>query len=56
MQLENINTKFLGKNIFYYKVIDSTQLEIHRRIESGNIKNGTIIIADKQKSGIRNSW
>lgn len=45
------NTKFIGKIIEQYKIIDSTQLEIHRRIEQNNIENGLVIIADKQTNG-----
>ncbi len=56
MQLKNLTTKFLGRNISYYKEIDSTQLEVWRRIEKNTIKNGTIILADRQTSGRRNSW
>ena len=43
MQLENLDTKFLGKNIEFFKEIDSTQLEILRRIENNTAKNGEII-------------
>lgn len=56
MPLENLNTKFLGQNISYYKTIDSTQLEVWRRIEKNSIKNGTIILADIQTNGKRNTW
>lgn len=56
MPLENLNTKFLGKNIIHYKEIDSTQLEIWRRLEKDNIENGTIILADIQTNGKRNPW
>ena len=41
----------LGKQIIYYPEIDSTQLEVWRRIEKGTIKNGTLIIADIQTKG-----
>ena len=34
MQLENVKTKFLGKNNIFYNHIDSTQNEIWRLIES----------------------
>lgn len=47
---------YLGKNIIHYNKIDSTQLEVWRRIEEQNIENGTIIIADMQLEGKRNSW
>ena len=51
MQLQNLNTKFLGKNSIYYKEIDSTQDEIWRKIKNKTIKNGTLIIADIQTNG-----
>ena len=56
MQKLNLNTYFLGKEIFYYSTIDSTQLEIWRRVEKNNIKNGTMVIADIQTHGKRNAW
>ena len=56
MKRLKLNTKLLGKKIIYYEIIDSTQLEILRRIDKNNIENGTIIIADKQTHGKRNSW
>lgn len=56
MQLENLNTKFLGKNIICYKKIDSTQLEIWRKVEESTIENGTIVLADIQTNGKRNTW
>lgn len=46
----NIDTKFLGKNNFYYKTIDSTQSEIWRLYEK-NAPNGTLVLADKQTDG-----
>lgn len=56
MQLDNLKTNFLGRNVIYYKVIDSTQLEIWRQVEKNKIKNGTIILADRQINGKRNTW
>lgn len=56
MQLQNLNTNFLGKNVIYYPKIDSTQLEIWRRVENRTIENGTIVIADVQTNGKRNTW
>jgi [acyl-carrier-protein] S-malonyltransferase len=52
MQLKNLKTKFLGRNVFYYETIDSTQKEIARRINLKNIKDGTLIFADVQTGGI----
>jgi len=50
MQLQNLNTSFLGRNAIYYQEIDSTQSEIWRRYEKG-IPNGTLIMADYQTNG-----
>ena len=50
MELKELTTKILGKNVMYYESIDSTQLEILRKID--NIPNGTIVIADIQTNGI----
>ncbi len=51
MQYKNLKTKLIGKNIIFYEIIDSTQLEILRKIENNQIENGTIIIANKQTNG-----
>ncbi|MCI8759790.1 MAG: hypothetical protein HFJ34_01460 [Clostridia bacterium] len=56
MQLRNLTTKIIGKKVIFYEQIDSTQLEVWRRIEKNNIQNGTIILADKQTNGKRNTW
>lgn len=50
MKLGNLKTNFLGRNISYYKEIDSTQNQIWRLIEK-RCKNGTIVIADIQTKG-----
>ena len=52
MQLENLKTKFLGRNSIFYSKIDSTQNEIWRLIESKNTPNGTLVFADIQDKGI----
>ena len=54
MQLENLNTKFLGRNLIYYEKIDSTQDEVWRR--ENNIENGALILADIQTKGKRYTW
>lgn len=36
MQLENLKTKFLGRNIIFYNKIDSTQNEINLNIKEPN--------------------
>ena len=45
MQFNHIQTKFLGKNYYYYDEIDSTQEEIWRLYNKNNIKNGTLVSA-----------
>lgn len=56
MPLKNLTTRVLGRNMIYYKEIDSTQLEIWRQVEKNTIKNGTICLADVQTKGKRNTW
>lgn len=51
MELEGLKTNFLGRNVICYETIDSTQLEILRKIEN-NILNGTIVMAETQTNGI----
>ena len=51
-ELQNLTTKYLGRNYECFRQIDSTQKEIWRRIESTNIKNGMLIRAENQTSGI----
>lgn len=51
MQLTNLTTNILGRNVSFYPEIDSTQREIWRRIENNTIVNGSIIIADIQTKG-----
>lgn len=52
MQLQNLKTKFLGRNNIYYKEIDSTQKEIWRLSEKNETKNGTLVMTDIQTNGI----
>ena len=49
MEFKELTTNFLGRNVIYYKEIDSTQLEILRKIN--NLTNGAIIMADIQTNG-----
>lgn len=51
VELNNLKTKYLGRICEYYKEIDSTQLEIHRRVENNTIKTGTLLFADIQTNG-----
>lgn len=50
--LEKLDTTVLGRNYICYDEIDSTQKEIWRRIENKKIKNGLLIRAKNQTSGI----
>ena len=52
MKLKKLRTNFLGRNIFYFKSIDSTQKEVWRRVYSNDIKNGTLVFSDIQTSAI----
>lgn len=51
MELIGLETKFLGRNVYYHKTIDSTQSEIFRLIENSKVTNGDIVIADIQTKG-----
>ena len=51
MQLKNLKTKFLGRNLIYYNKIDSTQSEIWWLIKKDEIINGTVVLADIQTDG-----
>ena len=47
---QNLNTKFLGKKVYYFNTIDTTQ-NFAMEIVTRNNMNGTIIIAKKQTGG-----
>ena len=52
---QQIQTKWLAKQIYVYEEIDSTNLEAGRIAHQGNFEdtwqNGTLVIADKQTAG-----
>lgn len=50
--LNNLNTKYMGKNIIYYDIIDSTHKEAKRLTDNKNLPNGTLIVANMQTNGI----
>ena len=56
MKLQNLKTDYLGRSVTFYESIDSTQMEIWRRIENKTIKNGELIVTQIQTNGIRNTW
>ena len=51
MQLKNLKTKFLGRNLIYHNKLDSTQSEIWRLIKKDEIINGPVVLADIQTAG-----
>ena len=48
-KMQNAKTKYIGKDLHFFKEIDSTQTEAKRNVEK--YKDGSIIIADVQTSG-----
>lgn len=48
-KIQNAKTKYIGKEIHFFKEIDSTQTEAKRNVTK--YSNGTIIIADVQTKG-----
>ena len=47
---ENLNTKFLGKRVYYFDTIDTTQ-NFAMKIASKSNENGTVVISKKQTGG-----
>ncbi|KAJ53901.1 BirA family biotin operon repressor/biotin-[acetyl-CoA-carboxylase] ligase [Clostridium tetanomorphum] len=47
---ENLNTKYIGRNIIYYDSIDSTNTKAKELASKGEL-NGTVIISEEQTSG-----
>ena len=47
---QNLNTKFLGKRVYYFDTIDTTQ-NFAMGVASKNNENGTIVISKKQTGG-----
>ena len=52
MELEGINTKFLGKKIQYFETITSTQEYVKEQEKVSGLSEGEIIFAERQISGI----
>ena len=55
---ENLDTKFLGKRIYYFDTIDTTQ-NFAMKIASNKNEDGTIVISKKQTGGrgrMRRKW
>ncbi len=51
-----LKTNIIGRNCICYESIDSTQTEALRMIEKNIAINGTLIMADIQTNGKRNTW
>lgn len=47
---DNLKTKFLGKNVFAYESLDSTNDTAYKLAENGE-EEGTIVVAERQKKG-----
>lgn len=47
---KNLETKFLGKDIHFYREVDSTN-EVARKLADEGAEDGTIVIAESQRSG-----
>ena len=45
-----IHTKWIGRSLYYYDAIDSTNLQAKRLAEEG-APNGTVVVADQQSAG-----
>jgi len=48
--IKKLNTKIIGKNIYHFKTIDSTNLFSKKLIKDG-VEEGTVVISDVQLSG-----
>jgi BirA family biotin operon repressor/biotin-[acetyl-CoA-carboxylase] ligase len=49
-KINGFKTTIIGKNIFHFKTIDSTNLYAKKLVKEGN-PDGTVVIADTQKKG-----
>jgi len=48
--IKNLNTEFLGKRVYYFDTIDTTQ-NFAMKIASNSNENGTVVISKKQTGG-----
>jgi len=48
--IQNLNTEFLGKKVYYFDTIDTTQ-NFAMKIASKSNENGTVVISKKQTGG-----
>ena len=47
----NLRTEYLGKDIEYYQIIDSTNKEAKSIINNNEATHGMMVITDNQKNG-----
>jgi BirA family transcriptional regulator, biotin operon repressor / biotin---[acetyl-CoA-carboxylase] ligase len=47
---KNLKTKYLGKNIHFFKEVDSTN-DVARELADEGAEEGTIVVAESQRSG-----
>ena len=55
----NLKTEYLGKDIEYYQIIDSTNKEAKSIINNNEATHGMMVITDNQKNGkgrLNNGW
>jgi len=55
---DNLRTKLLGKRVYYFETIDSTQA-FAIKIAANKIENGTVVISKKQSKGrgrLKRKW
>ena len=50
-KIKQTNTKYIGKNVLYYKTINSTHIKAEE-LAKEKVCNGTVLIANKQTNGI----
>jgi len=56
---DNLTTNVLGREIVYLDEVDSTNLEACRLYKAGKLKDGMVILTDKQTAGrgrMKRSW
>jgi BirA family biotin operon repressor/biotin-[acetyl-CoA-carboxylase] ligase len=52
MNLDGINTEFLGKNFKYFETITSTQEYVKEQEKKSLLKEGEIVFAERQTAGV----
>ena len=49
-EISKLGTKIIGKDLYYFETIDSTNLFAKKLVKNG-VREGVIVIADVQSSG-----